>query len=288
MDATASLFASANALIFGGAKGIGRAVAHEFARRGARVAIADINLEAAQATAGAIVAAGGQAIGLHVDVLSAGSMEIAAQTCTDQLEAPAIVMNNVGSMLNGNPEDVPMAEWQRMMDINYYSTLRSVQLFLPQFQAQGRGHIVNTASFAGLYPYATTRMPYAAAKSAVIALTQSLALYLEPQGIRVSCLIPGPVATDITASMTSWTPDCPMRGPGAELEVKDAAQTALVLADGMESGKIMISSDDAVWDIVRRWAESPDAFLRAKMAEFASGNNGSPHMPDALKRQLGL
>ncbi len=288
MNATGSLFAGANALIFGGAKGIGCAVAHEFARRGARVAIADINLDAAQATASAIVAAGGQGVAVQVDVLSAESMEAAAHSCTAQLGAPSIVMNNVGSMLNGNPEDVPMAEWQRLMDINYYATLRSVQLFLPQFQAQGRGHIVNTASFAGLYPYATTRMPYVAAKSAVIALTQSLALYLEPQGVRVSCLIPGPVATDIASRMTTWTPDCPMRGPGAELEVKDVAHTAMVLADGMENGRIMISSDEAVWDIVRRWAESPDAFLRAKMAEFASGNNGSPRMPDALKKQLGL
>jgi NAD(P)-dependent dehydrogenase (short-subunit alcohol dehydrogenase family) len=180
-----------------------------------------------------------------------------------------------------------MEEWQRIMDLNYFSTIRSLKLFLPKFLARGSGHIVNTASFAGLYPYAVSRLPYAASKGAMIALTQSLAIYLEPKGIRVSCLIPGPVMTGIMASMTSWTPDCPIRGPGSDLEIKNVEETAVALANGMRDGKIMISSDEEVWDIVRRWAESPDAFIRAKIEEFSRGDPGSPKMPEALKRKLG-
>ena len=288
MDAKGAPFAGSNALIFGGAKGIGQAVALEFARRGARVAIADIDQDAARDTAGAIVAQGGHAIGLHANVLSDDSVADAATASEAQLGEIDIVVNNVGSMLNGHPEDIPMAEWQRMMDLNYFSTIRSLKLFLPKFLARGRGHIVNTASFAGLYPYAASRMPYVASKGAMIALTQSLAIYLEPKGIRVSCLIPGPVMTGIMASMTSWTPDCPMRGPGSELEIKDVEETALALADGMRDGKIMISSDEKVWDIVRRWAASPDAFIRSKIEEFSRGDAGSPRMPEALKRKLGV
>ena len=204
-------FAGANALIYGGAKGIGRAVALEFARRGARVAVADLDEAAAQDAAAAIIAAGGQAMALATNVLSDDSVRATAAAAEAQLGEIDIVMNNVGGMLNGHPEDIPMSEWQRMMDLNYFAAVRSQEIFLPKMIARGRGHIVNTASFAGLYPYAASRIPYAGAKAAVIAMTESLAIYLQPQGIRVSCLIPGPVMTGVLDTMTSWTPDCPMR-----------------------------------------------------------------------------
>src|SRR4051794_31605988 len=107
-------FAGRHALIFGGAKGIGRGVALEWARRGAKLSVADIDAAAAQATAAAIVAAGGQAIGLVADVLSEASIQAAAAAAEAALGEVDIVMNNVGGMLNGHPEDIPMAEWQRM------------------------------------------------------------------------------------------------------------------------------------------------------------------------------
>jgi short-subunit dehydrogenase len=105
---------------------------------------------------------------------------------------PDIVMNNVGAIMNGNPEDVPIGEWERIISLNLMSVVRSNAVWLPKLLARGRGHIVNTASFAGLFPYATSRMPYVVSKAGVIALSESLALYLHPQGIRVSCLCPGP------------------------------------------------------------------------------------------------
>ena len=277
-------FAGANALIYGAAKGIGRAVALEFARRGAKVAVADIDAAAASDTAAAIVATGGEAIALVANVLSDESVRATADAAGAALGEIDIVMNNVGGLLNGHPEDIPMSEWQRMMDLNYFAAVRSVSLFLPKMQARGSGHIVNTASFAGLYPYAASRIPYAAAKAAVIAMTESLAIYLQPQGIRVSCLIPGPVLTGVLDTMTSWTPDCPMRGPGSELEIKQVNDVADTLANGMRDGKVLISTDEKAWDIVRRWAASPDAFIQAKIDQFASGDSGRPIVPQALRR----
>ncbi|MCB2059429.1 MAG: SDR family oxidoreductase [Novosphingobium sp.] len=281
-----SIFAGANALIFGGAKGIGKAVALEWARRGARLAVADIAEEAAQETADEIVAAGGSAISLSANVMLDESVADAAARAEAELGQIDIVMNNVGGMLNGHPEDIPMAEWQRIMDLNFFGALRGVQHFLPKFLERGAGHFVNTASFAGLYPYAASRVPYAAAKAAVIAMTENLALYLEPQGIRVSCLIPGPVATNVMDSMTSWTEDCPMRGPGAETRLLMPQELAVTLADGMEAGGILIPSDDVAFDIIRRWAESPDAFIRAKIDEFASGDRGNPEVPEAILKMV--
>lgn len=280
-------FAGASALIFGGAKGIGRAVSLEWARRGARVAVADLDEAAAQAVAAEIETAGGRAVGLAANVMSDDSIAIAIDAATTALGDLDILMNNVGGMLNGHPEDIPLHEWQRIMELNYFAAVRGVKRILPEFLARGRGHIVNTASFAGLYPYAASRMPYAAAKAAVIALSESLALYCEPQGIRVSCLIPGPVATDVMSSMTSWTEDCPLRGPGAETTLLLPDEVARVLAEGMAEGRILIPSDPVAFDIVKRWAESPDAFIRAKIDEFARGDRGNPAVPEAILAAMG-
>lgn len=130
-------FAGRNALLFGGAKGIGRAIALEWAGRGARVAVADIDAEAARVTADAIAASGGTAIALAADVLSDASVAEAVAASEAALGPLDILLNNVGAMLNGHPEDIPMAEWQRMMDLNYFGTLRGIQAVLPAFLARG-------------------------------------------------------------------------------------------------------------------------------------------------------
>lgn len=290
-DSANAPFAGANALLFGGAKGIGKAIALEWARRGARVAVADIDEAAARETAAEIEAAGGRAIGLAANVLNDESVVAAAVQAEAALGEIDILLNNVGSMLNGHPEDIPFAEWHRMMDINYFAAVRGIQVFLPKFLARDlnngrRGHIVNTASFAGLYPYAASRIPYAAAKAAVISLSQNLAIYLEPQGIRVTCLIPGPVMTGVLDAMTTWTPDCPMRGPGAELELMLPEDVAVELSDGMRDGKTMIPSDPAAWNIIERWAGSPDAFVQGKVDDFARGEAGLPKVSEALRARL--
>lgn len=272
-------FTHKTALIFGGGKGIGRAVAIELAQRRCHVVIADLDEVAAHETVVRITETGGQAAACACNVLDQQSVEAAVQFARDSIGLPDIIINNVGAMLNGHPEDIPMSEWERIMDLNYFSVVRSLQAILSEFLQRGTGHIVNTASFAGLYPYAASRLPYAAAKSAIIALTQSLALYLEPKGIRVSCFIPGPVVTDIMASMTSWTPDCAMRGPGADLEIIDAQKAARILADGMNDEKIMIATDHHAWNILAEWAQSPDDFLRAKMEAFERGDLGLPSLP---------
>lgn len=280
-------FAGSTALIFGGAKGIGKCAALEWARRGAQVAVADIDEAAALETAEEIKASGGMGVGLKADVLSDASIAEAVGGAEAALGETDLLMNNVGAILSGHPEDIPFAEWQRIMDLNYLATVRGVQAVLPKMLARGSGYIVNTASFAGFFPYAANRIPYAAAKAAVIALTQNLALYLQPKGLRVSCLIPGPVATGIMDTMTNWTEDCPMRGPGGELVLKLPEEVAAILADGMAEGRVMIPSDETAWTILRRWADSPEGFLEDKMADFARGDDGRPQVSEAVLKALG-
>lgn len=269
-------FSGANALIYGGGQGIGQAVALEFARRGARVAIADINVPGAEETAQAIKAAGGAAWAFACDVTQEGSVAEVAAQAERALGEIDIVMNNVGVILNGNPQDIPTAEWRRIMDLNFFSAIHSNQVFLPKMIERGRGHIVNTASFAGLYPYAANRIPYAAAKAAVVALSEGLALYLQPQGVRVSCLCPGPVATGVMNSMKTWSQNVAFRGPGSQYQVISAEQAALILADGMRDGRVIIPTDEKVWADVQARAASPDAYIQAKADAFAKGDFGTP------------
>jgi NAD(P)-dependent dehydrogenase (short-subunit alcohol dehydrogenase family) len=269
-------FANKRALIFGGAKGIGRAIALEFAKRGAQVAIADIDRTSAEETASEIVAAGGFAASLYCDVTSDESVRDTATAAENALGEIDIVVNNVGVIISGNPEDIPIEEWQRVINLNLFSVIRSNAVLLPKLIARGSGHIVNTASFAGLYPYAANRMPYVASKAAVVALSESLALYLQPQGIRVSCFCPGPVMTGVMQGMKSWTDNLAMRGPGTQFKLMTAEEAAVVLADGMSAGRVLIPTHDEVWDVIREHAASPDAFINKKIGEFDSGNMGTP------------
>jgi NAD(P)-dependent dehydrogenase (short-subunit alcohol dehydrogenase family) len=272
-------FADRTALIYGAAKGIGRAVALEFAQRGARVAIADIDVAGAKETAAKIEALGCKAVGMRCDVLSELSVREAAVTAELALGNIDIVVNNVGGIVNGNPEDIPLGEWERILSLNLMSAVRGNAVFMPKMIARRSGHIVNVASFAGLYPFATSRMPYVAAKAGIVALSESMAIYLQPQGVRVSCLCPGPVATNVMDGMKTWSTNVVMRGPGARLQVKTPEQVAVILADGMRDGRIIIPTHEEVWDTLERHAASPDAFVQEKIDEFARGETGRPGPP---------
>jgi NAD(P)-dependent dehydrogenase (short-subunit alcohol dehydrogenase family) len=185
-------------------------------------------------------------------------------------------MNNVGVILNGNPEDIPTSEWRRIMDLNFFAAIHGIQAVSPKMIERGSGYIVNTASFAGLYPYAASRIPYVAAKAAVVAMSESLALYLHPKGVRVSCFCPGPVATAVMSNMKTWSADVAFRGPGSQYEVITAEMAATILADGMLDGRVVIPTDPKAWDVIRRHAASPDSFIQEKIDEFARGDYGKP------------
>ena len=269
-------FAGKRALIYGAARGIGRAVALEFARRGADVAIADIDEAGAEEAVRLVRDAGREAVALGCDVTSDAEVAQTASRAEAALGELDIVMNNVGAIIGGDPQDIPLDEWRRLLDLNLMSVVRSQHVFLPKMIARGGGYIVNTASFAGLYPYAASRLPYVACKAAIIAMTEGLAIYAEPRGVRVSCFCPGPVRTAISAGMKNWTEGAPMRGPGSQYALVTPEAAAVTLADGMAQGRLIIPTDEKVWDDIRRHAQSPDDFVRAKIAAEAAGDYGMP------------
>lgn len=279
-------FAGRHALVIGGGRNIGRAVVAEFARRGARLSVADLDREGAEEAAALIRDAGGEAAAFACDVTSDQSVADCIAGAEAAFGPIDVLMNNAGILSGGNPEDIALPAWQQMMDVNLFGMVRAINLVLPGMLARCDGHIVNTASFAGLYPFATSRVHYAASKAAVVSLSENLALYGLDHGVRVSCLCPGPVMTTSVQGMKHFSEDYTMRAPGSHLLVQTQERVAITLADGMQAGRILIPTHEELWPIYERLGQGPDAFIHAKHAEFAAGDSGRPGMSDELIAQL--
>ncbi len=272
-------FDGKGALVVGAGGGIGGALAVELARRGARVAVADLDQAAAEQTAALIADRGGEAAALTCDVTDDGSVTAAVAQVRDFLGHIDLAANTAGVLLNGNPEDIPLTEWERIFRVNVFGATRLIHAVLPEMLARGEGYLLTTASAAGLYPFATSRIPYAASKAALISMTQNLAIYLRPQGIRVSCFCPGPVVTPIGASMKTWSEDVVMRGPGSHFKLMVPAEAAGILCDGMAAERFLIASHEAdTLELLRQYAAAPDNFLYEKIGRFACGDSGLPRV----------
>jgi NAD(P)-dependent dehydrogenase (short-subunit alcohol dehydrogenase family) len=255
----------ATAVLTGSASGIGRATALAMARRGARLVLGDIDEAGVRAVAEEIRAAGGSAIALRVDVASDADFERLRDAALAEYGRVDLVMNNVGVLTRGLPEHIPLAEWQRILDVNLLSVVRSNAVFLPLLIAQGSGHVVNTASFAGLFTYAYDRQPYAASKAAIVQITEGLALYLRPKGVGVTLLCPGPVATNIATSMRSFGPETETRSPGPEFEVKFPDAVGELVVEAVLADRFLVTTDDQVLDKLRARAADWDGFLAARL-----------------------
>ena len=258
------------AIITGAANGIGRGAAEALAKRGVKSLLVDIDQGGLETVATAIRALGGSAEALVLDLAKEDAparMEAAALSAFGRID---IVINNVGVLVCGKPEDIPLSEWSRIYELNLMSVVRSAHHFIPRLIAQGSGHIVNTASFAGLFPYAFDRLPYASSKAAIVALSEGLALYLRPLGVGVTCLCPGPVKTQIGKTMKSWTPDLPLRGPGAQFGFREPDAVGEMLADAIERDHFFLATDDQVLDMMQARAADPNAFLARQIAALVT------------------
>lgn len=251
--------ASSVAVVTGAGSGIGRAAAHSFARRGARVTVTDVLAERAEAVAGEIVEAGGQAVAVAADVTSEHDHERVRDVTLDRFGAVDVVMNNVGILVMGPPEELPLDAWQRVFDINVLGIVRSNRVFLPLLLEQGRGHVVNTASVSGLQAHGFDRLPYVTSKHAVVGMSESLAYYLRPQGVGVTCLCPSGVLTNIVEQITFYGPQTQPRTPDHQI-VKPEVVGELV-ADAVDEGRFLVVTVPDVLAEVRDRAADIEAYV---------------------------
>ncbi len=179
-----------SALITGSARGIGRAFAEAYVREGARVAIADINIERAEATAKEI---GPAAYAVQMDVTRQASIDAAIGACVDKAGGLDILVNNAALFDLAPIVEITRESYDRLFSINVAGTLFTLQAAAKQMIAQGRGgKIINMASQAGRRGEALVAI-YCATKAAVISLTQSAGLNLIRHGINVNAIAPGVV-----------------------------------------------------------------------------------------------
>jgi meso-butanediol dehydrogenase/(S,S)-butanediol dehydrogenase/diacetyl reductase len=186
------------AIVTGGGRGIGRATALELARLGADVVIAEVDQNNADTTAKMVKDLGRRAIVIPTDVTRRAALTAMAERTKADLGRIDILVNNAGIYRATATLDVTEEHWDAIMTINAKAVFFAAQAVLPAMIAQKRGSIVSLASMAGKIG-SKTNLPYNASKAAVISMTKSLALAHAADGIRVNCVCPGFVETDMWA-----------------------------------------------------------------------------------------
>lgn len=214
------------ALITGGGRGIGSAIAQLFASEGARVAIADIDPHTAHDTAASI---GQDALGLDIDVALKPSVLAGIDQVINHFGQLDILVNNAGFLKYTTFADCREEDWDRIVDINMKGPFLCTQAAIPHMRARQTGAIVNMTSLAAKTGGLAAGPPYAAAKAGVLTLTIGMARYLAPDGIRVNAIAPGVIDTAMTSAPEhdALKASIPIGHSG---QPEDVAQCALFLA----------------------------------------------------------
>ncbi len=190
-------YQDAVAIITGGASGIGRALAEGLAKRGAEVVLADRQVELAEQVADGIREdTDRMASAMEVDVTDFAAVERLVQTTVSTHGRLDYFFNNAGIGIGGEVRDYQLDDWNQVLAVNLHGVVHGVQAAYPVMLQQGYGHIVNTASMAGLIP-SPSIVSYAATKHAVVGLSTSLRIEAAEAGVRVSVLCPGAIRTPI-------------------------------------------------------------------------------------------
>jgi len=189
MGSTARLLEGKVALVTGAGAGIGKGIAVGYAAHGARVAIAEIQPELAEATAAEITAGGGEALAVPTDVRDGEQVKRVVTACRERFGGIDVLVNNVGGTFQRPFVEIEEKGWDAMIRINLKSVFHCTRAVVPLMEERGGGAIVNIVSIEGVRA-APLYAPYAACKAGVINFTQSMALELAARNIRVNALAP--------------------------------------------------------------------------------------------------
>jgi NAD(P)-dependent dehydrogenase (short-subunit alcohol dehydrogenase family) len=263
------------AVVTGAASGIGQAIAERFARAGLAVVLADIE-ESALATAEQQIARlGVKTLAVPTDVSDEASVQALAAAAVDRFGAVHIVCNNAGVASVSDAWFGPTSAWKWVLGVNLWGVIHGIRAFLPLLAMQGEGHIVNTASVAGLVP--GLHPSYDASKHAVVAISEDLYTAMKVAGLAVgvSVLCPGWVRTAILDSERNWPSDMGEIPPLALTAEVTLPHVRRAIDEGMAPAAVADLVADAI-AADRFWVlTNPDftAIALRRWQSIASGDN---------------
>lgn len=190
------------AIVTGAGSGLGRAIAKDFSREGAKVLVADLDKKGGEATVKQIYKQGGEAMFLPVDVSKAKDIEEMVKACLDQYKKIDILVNNAGIVKFSPLHKMTEADWDKVIDVNLKGVFLGCKAVLPHMLKKGKGKIINMASIAGLVGFETAGA-YGASKGGIIALSKEMSLEYAQKKINVNCIAPGVIQTDMTKDLFS-------------------------------------------------------------------------------------
>ena len=220
------------ALITGGHRGIGRGIAEAFAGEGADVAIADLCAEEeARPVLDAIRAAGRRALFVRTDVAEEAQVRAMVDAVLADFGRVDILVNNAGIFTQSLLEDLPVTDWDRVINVNLRGQFLCARFVLPQMLERGNGRIINLASQLGQIG-GTEVVHYCASKAGVIGFTKALAREVAARGVLVNAIAPGPILTDMMEGETEEWKQAKLRDLpiGRFGEVHEVVPTAVFLA----------------------------------------------------------
>jgi NAD(P)-dependent dehydrogenase (short-subunit alcohol dehydrogenase family) len=192
------------AVITGGGSGIGLASARRLASEGAKVVIADVAAESGKAAADEV-----NGLFVQTDVTDEAQVQALFQTAVDQYGSLDVAFNNAGI---SPPDDdsiltTGLEAWQRVQQVNLTSVYLCCKYAIPHMQKQGKGSIINTASFVAVMGAATSQISYTASKGGVLAMSRELGVQFARENVRVNALCPGPVNTPLLKELFAKDPE---------------------------------------------------------------------------------
>ncbi len=272
------------AVVTGAASGIGFAMAERFAREGMKLALADIEKDALEQAAVRLAAAGSEVLAIPTDVADADAMDALAAQVLNRFGAVHVVCNNAGVAGGGPIWELSTSDWEFVLRPNLWGVIHGVRVFARHLVAQDQGHIVNTASLAGLISIPGLA-PYNVTKHAVVTLSETLYAELRAAGSRVgvSVLCPGFVKTRIFES-ERHRPDDWQRPADADPE--QAKLREILQAEAMRGAMAPEQVAERVLDAIRserfylHTHEGSPAAVEQRMRAILEG--GSPPLPPPL------